>query len=365
MNVNAEPHNHELERKAKMIKNLLLACAAVAGGALLALLPNPVRATSFDGVFVVPRVFNDFNSTLSVTNDYPTEVQFDERDLHPFDGGNTFANRHDALFSDDDGATPFAFQIGDSFNVRADVTLEVGSNTPRKEAGIRVNSPITGDVLFIVNSDAGEIVAFGGGAPFFLFGKNADGNGYTPGQTIFMQMIYQPGSDPAVEPGTVEYVINRGEGIETSGPLPFENAENGPLDFNVGIYIQSSPNDPVNDFSLVTFTNIVGNDGETTSQPPLGDVNLDGVVNGLDVDPFVDRLLNGPYQIEPDMNGDGFINGLDVDPFVEAVAGGGGAVVAGPQAVPEPATAALAGAGLLIVAGSYWRRTMAAKGFSR
>jgi hypothetical protein len=31
MNVNAEPHNHELERKAKMIKNLLLACATVAG----------------------------------------------------------------------------------------------------------------------------------------------------------------------------------------------------------------------------------------------------------------------------------------------------------------------------------------------
>ena len=346
-----------------MTKNLLLACAAVAGGALLALLPNPVRATSFDGVFVVPRVFNDFNSTLSVTNDYPTEVQFDESSF--LSGEGSFANRHDALFSDDDGATPFAFQIGDSFNVRADVTLEVGSNTPRKEAGIRVNSPITGDVLFIVNSDAGEIVAFGGGAPFFLFGKNADGNGYTPGQTIFMQMIYQPGSDPAVEPGTVEYVINRGEGIETSGPLPFVNVENGPLDFNVGIYAQSSPNDPVNDFSLVTFTNIVGNDAEATSQPPLGDVNLDGVVNGLDVDPFVDRLLNGPYQIEPDMNGDGFINGLDVDPFVEAVVGGGGAAVAGPQAVPEPATAALAGAGLLILAGCSWRRRIAAKGFSR
>jgi hypothetical protein len=73
----------------------------------------------------------------------------------------------------------------------------------------------------------------------------------------------------------------------------------------------------------------------------LGDVNLDSVVNGLDVDPFVDVLLNGPFQVEADMNEDGVVNGLDVDPFVEAVVGGGVA------AVPEPSTLALAGLGLI------------------
>jgi hypothetical protein len=73
----------------------------------------------------------------------------------------------------------------------------------------------------------------------------------------------------------------------------------------------------------------------------LGDVNMDGEVNGLDVDPFVDVLLNGPYQVEADMNKDNEVNGLDVDPFVAAVVGGG------VQAVPEPATLALAGMGLL------------------
>ena len=54
----------------------------------------------------------------------------------------------------------------------------------------------------------------------------------------------------------------------------------------------------------------------------LGDVNLDGEVNGHDVDPFVDLLLNGPYQLEADMNGDREVNGLDVDPLVAAVVGG-------------------------------------------
>jgi hypothetical protein len=73
----------------------------------------------------------------------------------------------------------------------------------------------------------------------------------------------------------------------------------------------------------------------------LGDVNLDEVVNGLDVDPFVDVLLNGPYQAEADMNEDEVVNGLDVDPFVAAVVGGG------LQAVPEPSTLALLGLALV------------------
>jgi hypothetical protein len=85
-------------------------------------------------------------------------------------------------------------------------------------------------------------------------------------------------------------------------------------------------------------------------QPPLlGDVNLDEVVNGLDVDPFVDVLLNDDYQVEADMNQDTLVNGLDVDPFVAAVVGGGGV-----QAVAEPSTVLLAAVAMLGLA--LWRR---------
>ena len=80
----------------------------------------------------------------------------------------------------------------------------------------------------------------------------------------------------------------------------------------------------------------------------LGDVNLDTMVNGLDVDPFVDVLLNGPFQAEADMNLDGVVNGLDVDPFVAAVVGGG------LQAVPEPSTLVLLSLAALL--GLLWRR---------
>jgi MYXO-CTERM domain-containing protein len=83
-------------------------------------------------------------------------------------------------------------------------------------------------------------------------------------------------------------------------------------------------------------------------EPMFGDVNGDGQVNGLDVDPFVEVLLSGPYQTEADMNEDQVVNGLDVDPFVAAVVGGGVA------AVPEPSALLLALAALGIL--GAWRR---------
>lgn len=54
----------------------------------------------------------------------------------------------------------------------------------------------------------------------------------------------------------------------------------------------------------------------------LGDVNGDGVVNLLDVAPFIDAVSNGVYIPEADINGDGVVNLLDVQPFVDLLSGG-------------------------------------------
>ena len=80
----------------------------------------------------------------------------------------------------------------------------------------------------------------------------------------------------------------------------------------------------------------------------LGDVNLDGDVNGLDVDPFVGLVTTGDFQAEGDMNEDGQVNGLDVDPFVAKVVGGG------TQQIPEPSTLLLGLLALGVVGG--WRK---------
>ena len=54
----------------------------------------------------------------------------------------------------------------------------------------------------------------------------------------------------------------------------------------------------------------------------IGDVNLDGVINLLDVEPFIDAISNGVYQIEADIDGNGEVNLLDVDPFIDLISGG-------------------------------------------
>ncbi len=63
-----------------------------------------------------------------------------------------------------------------------------------------------------------------------------------------------------------------------------------------------------------------GDTGEKTSLP--GDVNCDGVVNLLDVAPFVDLIINGGFSGKADLNGDGVVDLLDVQPFVNILTGG-------------------------------------------
>ena len=53
----------------------------------------------------------------------------------------------------------------------------------------------------------------------------------------------------------------------------------------------------------------------------IGDVNCDSDVNLLDIEPFVDILINGPYESKADVNRDGKVNLLDVAPFVDLLSG--------------------------------------------
>lgn len=52
----------------------------------------------------------------------------------------------------------------------------------------------------------------------------------------------------------------------------------------------------------------------------IGDVNLDGVVNFLDINPFIERLSTVTYQFEADANQDNVINFLDISAFIAILA---------------------------------------------
>ena len=55
----------------------------------------------------------------------------------------------------------------------------------------------------------------------------------------------------------------------------------------------------------------------------LGDLNLDGMVNFLDISPFIGVLSNQGTQAEADLNQDGAVDFLDISPFIMVLSAGG------------------------------------------
>ena len=53
----------------------------------------------------------------------------------------------------------------------------------------------------------------------------------------------------------------------------------------------------------------------------LGDTNMDGVVNFLDISPFISLLSGGGFLEQADINGDGEVNFLDISPFIGILSG--------------------------------------------
>lgn len=243
-----------------MIKQIVR--SACLSAAILAL--PAASFAAINGFHTDPRVFNDFStSVLTIVNPgtNPDVASIDDR-VWANDGvGGNGANRHDLRASTDAGASDGVFAPYQGYTISTTFTLTDGSNAPRKEVGIRFNSQNGGDGLFIVNSDAGEIVAFGAGAPFHLFGNNANGNGYVPGTPITLSETYTP-------PGIVNakalmtYTVNYPtRGINASFSDLFSNLEGAIAgNYTFGVYAQGGPNtNPTNDltdFIHVDFPNI-------------------------------------------------------------------------------------------------------------
>lgn len=213
------------------------------------------HGAAVNGYFANPRVFNDnAGSALTITpaapiNLNPATITINDQ----FTGAFAGANRHDVMASINGGGAPaYVHGFDDNFEFTTRLTLTAGFNSPRKEAGIRFNSSVTGDLLFLVNSDAGEIVTFGG--PFHLFGNNTLGNGYTPGTSILLGVRQISGGDGIGGiPNTIEFFIDNGAGLITTGPLAWSNLEGGPVDFQVGVYAQGGAN-ASGDFVNAVFT---------------------------------------------------------------------------------------------------------------
>lgn len=94
-----------------------------------------------------------------------------------------------------------------------------------------------------------------------------------------------------------------------------------------GTYAIDLRADPSGNF-LDEFGNIVASNSSLSfvvdsSAGPclLGDVNLDGAVNFLDIAPFIGLLTNATFQCEGDTNEDSVVSFLDIAPFIDILAG--------------------------------------------
>jgi hypothetical protein len=170
------------------------------------------------------RVFNGYPSaTRTTVNNYPSLVSFSEQNVV---GASGNANRDDWRFSSDGGATDHLFQNNEYWSISASVTLTGNPISPRKEAGLRLDSSIGGDGLFILDTDAHEIVAFGGALPFYSFG-----NTFNSGNTVLMGMTYE-------NVGGVNGIVYSANGVN-SPFLPMTNTEQGVINGStLGGYFQ-------------------------------------------------------------------------------------------------------------------------------
>ena len=111
-----------------------------------------------------------------------------------------------------------------------------------------------------------------------------------------------------------------GEGLgQSSGNLtPLLDSDTIPInsDATVSLRVRTygmvvGGNANANDTTLHSFTNSF-----QFQSIVLGDVNQDAMVDLLDVEPFVDRIIAGQFQPEADVNSDGVVDLLDIAAFV-------------------------------------------------
>jgi hypothetical protein len=182
------------------------------------------QVSSINSVKMQPRFWNDIpGATIVTANNYPSSVLFYEIGVSAPTG---WANRDVWRFSSDSGATAYAFGNNDYFQASMTVTLTGTPITPRKEAGFLLSS-IGGDGQFIVNTDAHEVVAFGGPFPFYAFPATFDS-----GETITLGLEYFLAGDGK------RSIIYTANGV-SSPALPFTNLEQGIIDGStLGGYFQ-------------------------------------------------------------------------------------------------------------------------------
>jgi hypothetical protein len=251
----------------------ILVLAAVAGGA------SAQDISTVNGYYTQLRVFNDFpTTTLSYghaggpllpepTPGVPSNnalaglnagLQFHETFAQGSLGN--FANKHQGLFSNNGGVSPFGVSNQQSFiiNTTVSISAPASNGNPRKEAGLVFYNDHGGGFIdegrVLVASDNGEVAVFGAAMNFTGFGTNV----YTLGTTAQIHFEYW---GPGSQGPTAEYRLlftDAVTGPHDSGLVTFDtNSANGFLSGStLGFVDQNQRNPTVVDDINVIYGNV-------------------------------------------------------------------------------------------------------------
>ena len=212
-------------------------------------------------------------------------------------GGFTVTTTAIDPINEDDTGTNEGFNAGDASHTDTDPIAE-GYAWGADNTNVAIDG-------LLANSAAGDTIVL-----------SVWGIGDNVGQDANFTVTY--GSNTASEGNTQATRYNgpdQGQG-SAEGSIPFVNftfVADGVTDrisFDIGgsgVFV------PINAFSL----SVTPSANETL----LGDVNLDGLVNFLDISPFIAVLSGGDFQAEADCDQSGFVNFLDISPFIGILSG--------------------------------------------
>lgn len=237
-------------------------CLAISNGAY-------AQISTINSVFINPSVFNDIPGATRIdVNSYPGSIFLAEANVSKATSGGL--NRDVWNFSNNGGASAYAFQNNDYFNASFNLTL-TGSGTSGidLEAGWLFSNPsgsFGGDLQSVLIGGNGAVVQFGGPS-YYAFSPAAGGfpgaggsvPNYTLGQTYTMGLNYlvDPntgrnafeysvnGQFAASSPGNNYFDLGAGVGIGDLGPNPLGGY------FQIG----NDPNNP-NNSGQAFFSNI-------------------------------------------------------------------------------------------------------------
>ena len=259
-----------------------------------------------------------------------------------------FRNDGSGVIGADPGGTDFdPSAAGDTITVNGLTATIIDVTTPEYDttgelpvltgnilssaAGDNVNTNVSGQNALGINNPSI------GNGDFDMIGDGNESSDLNPGETVTFTF------DQAVQFSSIELesviaedsfdILVDGELVlETTGDDAFIDdlgdlagltiPAGSEITFAVDGVLETATEGPATSLRIERFTvEIVP---EPEPEVLLCDVNTDGVVNFLDISPFIGVLSSGGDQAEADCNEDGIVSFLDIAPFIVALSSGGG-----------------------------------------